>query len=249
VPYDPELYFIGEEITLAVRAFTHGYDFFHPTEVIVWHEYTREYRAHKHWTDHDKGVEVTWHQRDRVSLEKVRAFLQSPWVGPYGLGEARTFDDYEAYAGVNFRLKRAQAYTRQFEEPPNPPADPEWADRIKSYALSLAIEKSRLPQGLADYRFWYVGVHDRDSREIFRQDADREEVAKLLADPSPVVLLHRPFDTEQVPATWTVWPVSESRGWLEKIEGPILPEHRPITLVTALLDIGRERIGRPFAQH
>jgi hypothetical protein len=30
VPYDPYLYFFGEEITLAVRAFTHGYDFFHP---------------------------------------------------------------------------------------------------------------------------------------------------------------------------------------------------------------------------
>jgi hypothetical protein len=30
VPYDPELYFIGEEITLAVRAFTHGYDLFPP---------------------------------------------------------------------------------------------------------------------------------------------------------------------------------------------------------------------------
>jgi hypothetical protein len=251
VPYDPELYFIGEEITLTVRAFTHGYDLYHPSEMIVWHEYTREYREHKHWTDHnhDKGIEVAWHQRDRASLEKVRAFLQSPWIGAYGLGTERTFDEYEAYAGVNFRLRRAQEYTRRFEEPPNPPADPGWADRITSYALALAIEKSRLPQGLDDYRFWYVGVHDKASQEIFRQDADRAEIEKLLADPSPVALLNRSFDTEQVPASWTVWPVSESRGWLERIEGPILPEHRPITLVTALLDIGRGRLGRPFTEH
>ena len=56
--------------------------------VIVWHEYTREYREHKHWTDHnhDKGVELAWHQRDRASLEKVRSFLQSPWIGAYGSG-------------------------------------------------------------------------------------------------------------------------------------------------------------------
>ena len=31
--------------------------------------------------------------------------------------------------------------------------------------------------------------------------------------------------------------------------GPILPEHRPITLVTALLDIGRGKLDRPFAEH
>ena len=80
------------------RAFTHGYDLFHPTEVIVWHEYTREYREHKHWTDHnhDKGVDVAWHQRDRVSLDKVKRLLESPTVGPFGLGTARTFADYEA---------------------------------------------------------------------------------------------------------------------------------------------------------
>jgi len=58
VPYDPDLYFVGEEISLTVRAFTHGYDLFHPPEIIVWHEYTRQYRT-KHWDDHVKtrGIE------------------------------------------------------------------------------------------------------------------------------------------------------------------------------------------------
>jgi hypothetical protein len=35
LPYDRNLYFIGEEITMTVRAFTHGYDLFHPSEPIV----------------------------------------------------------------------------------------------------------------------------------------------------------------------------------------------------------------------
>jgi len=39
VPYDPNYYFHGEEISLAARSYTHGYDLFHPTEVIAWHEY------------------------------------------------------------------------------------------------------------------------------------------------------------------------------------------------------------------
>jgi len=40
-PYDPGLYFHGEELSLAVRDFTHGYDLFHPTRDILWHSYSR----------------------------------------------------------------------------------------------------------------------------------------------------------------------------------------------------------------
>ena len=35
VPYDPKYYFHGEEISLAVRAFTHGYDLFHPHKIVM----------------------------------------------------------------------------------------------------------------------------------------------------------------------------------------------------------------------
>ena len=112
VPYDPELYFIGEEISLTIRAFTHGYDLFHPPEPIVWHEYTRAYRP-KHWDDHvkEQNVEAEWHQRDAESLAKVQQFLTAPTIGPFACGAVRSFADYEAYAGLSFRHKRAQDYT------------------------------------------------------------------------------------------------------------------------------------------
>jgi hypothetical protein len=42
VQHDPEFYFHGEEISIAARAYTHGYDLFHPHKVVVWHEYTRK---------------------------------------------------------------------------------------------------------------------------------------------------------------------------------------------------------------
>jgi hypothetical protein len=45
VQHDPEYYFHGEEISIAARAYTHGYDLFHPHRVIVWHEYTRKGRT------------------------------------------------------------------------------------------------------------------------------------------------------------------------------------------------------------
>ena len=44
MPYDPDIYFSWEETTMAVRAFTHGYDLFHPSTVVTWHEYSPDYR-------------------------------------------------------------------------------------------------------------------------------------------------------------------------------------------------------------
>src|SRR5205823_4031879 len=145
VPYDPDLYFIGEEITLTIRAYTHGYDLFHLAEIIVWHEYTRQYRT-KHWEDHvrTQGVEREWHERDVVSKEKVKRFLAEPYVGPFGCGAARTFADYEAYAGISFRHRKVQDYTRRGSEPPNPPAPPEWAERVRSYRLEIGLDSAAL---------------------------------------------------------------------------------------------------------
>src|SRR4029079_9904483 len=51
VPHDPNLYFIGAETNLEVRAFTHGYDLFNPHRIVLWHEYTRRGRR-KHWDEH-----------------------------------------------------------------------------------------------------------------------------------------------------------------------------------------------------
>ena len=52
VPYDPNLpyLFVGEEILHSIRAYTHGWDIFTPTENIVFHEYTRASKP-KIWTD------------------------------------------------------------------------------------------------------------------------------------------------------------------------------------------------------
>lgn len=127
VPYDPGLYFHGEEITLAVRAYTWGYDFFHPPEVLLWHEYSREYRP-KHWDDHieSAGVEVAWQERDRISKQRVRQLLLDPIVGEYACGPERTLAQYEAYAGINFCHRKVQGYTLRGAEPPNPVTDNDW---------------------------------------------------------------------------------------------------------------------------
>ncbi len=135
VPYDPELYFIGEEATLAVRAFTHGYELYHPGEHIAWHEYTRVGRA-KHWDDHvpARVGSPAWDARDRISRAKVTRLLHSPWLGKLGLGRERTLADYERYAGVCFRERRVLG------EPVSPVAPPASASPA---TLAAATDRPR----------------------------------------------------------------------------------------------------------
>jgi hypothetical protein len=101
VPYDPELYFLGEEQTLAARLWTNGWDLFGPTQNIVWHCYMPKSRP-LHWEDHKH-----WGQIDIRSLERIRRVLRindAPIdVGRFDLGTTRSFDQYMEFSGVNFR--------------------------------------------------------------------------------------------------------------------------------------------------
>ncbi len=223
VPYDPELYFHGEEITLSIRAFTHGYALLHPPEHIVWHEYTRAHRT-KHWDDHVRahGVAREWHECDAASRAKVRRFLLGEDVGGFGCGGARSFAEYEAYAGLSFRHRAAQDATLRGETPPNAPAAPDWPMEEREWRVRIVLDRATLPlAALAAPRLWYVGVHDADNKEIYRQDAVGEELRSLAEGVADQIVIERSFDSIRRPLTWTIWPVGRDGEWAEKATGAV----------------------------
>jgi hypothetical protein len=96
VPHDPTLYFTGEEMNITLRAFTYGYDLFHPHIVIAWHEYTRKNRQ-KHWDD-DKE----WWKKDSISKQHYKKFIEQLKLSvsadtKYGIGKERTIEEYGSY--------------------------------------------------------------------------------------------------------------------------------------------------------
>jgi len=109
--YDPNLYFRGEEITLSARAYTQGYDLFHPTFPIIWHYYLRP-TEQKHWDNHQngKGFIINTNVRDAKAKERVRKLLgiekNNINFGRYGLGKHRNLHQYELYAGLDFANKK-----------------------------------------------------------------------------------------------------------------------------------------------
>jgi hypothetical protein len=223
VPCDPDLYFTGDESTLGVRAFTHGYDLFEPSRVIVWHEYTRADRR-KHWDDHLGSGGRAWHERDAVSRARIRQLFDEPSLDAFGLGTKRTLEEYEAYAGISFRHRKLQDYTRHNLEPPNPPADRDWPLQVAAHCIKITVDPARLlPTALDDAAFWYVAVHDPEGRDLHRWQIPREELTeyeRTLVDGQPLALTAE-FESQAHPCAFTVTPYSESRGWLSPLSGSI----------------------------
>ncbi|WJK43725.1 GlcNAc-transferase family protein [Solwaraspora sp. WMMA2056] len=104
VPYDRHIYCQGEEINLATRAFTWGYDLFHPVEVLAWHYYVRPDRV-RHWMDHGGPGDDHWYAWDRAGRRRVATLLRYPMVGGFGSGPVRSMAAYQEYAGIDFRTR------------------------------------------------------------------------------------------------------------------------------------------------
>lgn len=217
VPYDPEYYFHGEEISLAVRAYTNGYDLFHPHKVIVWHEYIRKDKA-KHWADNE------WSERDKNAKEKNRKLLgvDEPAVAieTYGLGSARTLKQYEQYAGIEFLTRKVHKHTIEEKYPPTPLED--YDSHLAAYK-KYCIDVYRPSVSEPDYICWAVAFKDALGNEIYREDASPEEIANILKqDPeNKFVQIWRKFYSNTEATSWIVWPNTHSKGWLDRIEGKL----------------------------
>ncbi|MGC2160324.1 MAG: GlcNAc-transferase family protein [Silvibacterium sp.] len=222
VPYDPDLYFLGEEIAMTVRAFTQGYDLFHPIENVVWHDYLRA-GARKHWGDHTEANRVARPsgELDEKSRSKVQRLLLGIPVDTFGLGKVRTLADYEAYAGLSFTHRKAQLYTVRMKEPPNPEAPSNWMATIHPWIVKVMVPRSRLHEdALEDPAFWYLGIQDDRGYEICRLDVMPDTLAPLRGSDEQIALICE-FPSEATPSAWTMQPMSRSKGWLPMIGSPL----------------------------
>ena len=123
VQHDPSYYFYGEETNVGVRAYTYGYDLYHPNKIVAWHYYTREKRP-KHWDDHIiEGSD--WSKLDNDSTNRHKKLFGMDGFeklidSVYNFGDVRTIEDYEMYAGIRFNDRYISEYTQNNLFPPNP---------------------------------------------------------------------------------------------------------------------------------
>lgn len=220
VPYDPELYFHGEEISLAIRSYTHGYDLFHPHRVIAWHHYTRE-GFKKHWDD-----SKDWNELNAKSYKRVKILLGVDGEDPnqidfkhYGLGKKRTLHQFERFAGVDFKARRFHQDVISEKVAPIVYKDEETFQKELVNRFKHCIDIYRGDLQDTDYDFWCVVFKDENNKDMFRKDADANEIKSIMSSNPTDKFVHvwREFDTSVKPYKWTVWPHSISKGWETKI--------------------------------
>lgn len=220
VQHNPDFYFHGEEISITVRSFTHGYDLFHPHRVVLWHEYTRNGRV-KQWDD-DKEW---WKLNEKSHLLNRRLFgmdgeHQEGHDGKYGLGNLRTLRDYEKYAGLLFEKRAVQDYTIQKHYPPNPDfnTDQEWLNSFtKNFTHCINLDFNEFKE--EDYDFWAITFHDENGNEIYRKDCTEQEIKNYLS--VKFINICRNFLVTNNPKSWSVWVHSKSKEWIKQYTGNI----------------------------
>lgn len=175
VPYDPYIYFIGEEIAHAARYFTHGWIGYTPNRCVIHHYYARKTAA-KHWDD---GKE-TWPKLNLASYKRVRHLLGVETtsdhnalaeIEKYGLGKQKTLADFQAAIGVNFN---AEVIDRSRQESvanilaavadPKPPLSTHEVGNLGTYAcrhghLLLPRHDAYIGKSLIAYGDWLDGLN------------------------------------------------------------------------------------------
>ena len=114
VPIDPFLFvFFGEQMDIATRAFTHGYNIFSPTINIAFHIYDRSHRKTFWELTNQKPLETLSHFRlyvklGMIDIQKIPKEYHFIFIGldRYGLGTERTLEEYEKISKINIHEEK-----------------------------------------------------------------------------------------------------------------------------------------------
>jgi [Skp1-protein]-hydroxyproline N-acetylglucosaminyltransferase len=105
-PYDGRLQhlFFGEEVSMALRLFTHGYNLYAPPETVCFHLWSRAHRP----VPLDDGMCCSpemRRQQEQLRKTSHEVVLQQLRGTGRGLGAARTVSEFAAALGVDFQTK------------------------------------------------------------------------------------------------------------------------------------------------
>ena len=223
IKHDPDIYFSGEELNLTVRSFTHGYDLFHPHRNIIWHATMREERNGKLiWDDQSKRGDPMWWKQQDIGRAKIRQLIRVEYNGfdltGYDLGTVRSLRDYEKYAGIHFKKKSFQKYTKDNKFPPNPVIEDEreWED---SFMFSFYHLVNVTPRELTekDYDFILIAYDDENGIGIESRFIEDDRLRQFLEHGTPIHY-EEMFMTDKTPSRVVYWGHSKERGWAERVE-------------------------------
>lgn len=188
---DPDHFFCTEELATSIRAFTNGYEFYHPYVPLLWHQYDNP--ARKVWDDQSESsaansvTSMTLEDRTSAALRKTLALVGLSTgadigdFGNFGLGSQRTLLQYERYTGINFRLRAVHEESLAVQEPVSALEtieDNEW-ERNLVYFRSMRVHifcTTRCPSFPASV---LVSSYSSDGATLLTRELSRPELQAL----------------------------------------------------------------------
>lgn len=131
VPYDPNcpFVFVGEETSMGIRYYTHGWDLFSPCTNIVYHLLKRTYRktfweqVYKKNSVVDESTRIERRHMEREGLQRIHMLIKGLLKDEkYNIGTVRSIQDWENYVGIILSTKTA---TERAFQGVSPDANPE----------------------------------------------------------------------------------------------------------------------------
>jgi hypothetical protein len=102
-----KMFFWGEEILMAIRFFTHGYDLMLPDSQNVYHLYYDPaigFKNLRRQVFSDFPSESA--ELDKISQNELEDIILNRRIDGQALGTARSLEEYENYASIDFALKK-----------------------------------------------------------------------------------------------------------------------------------------------
>lgn len=202
VRQDPNQFFFTEEIVMAARAHTHGYDFFHPHLPLLWHDYASS--APEVWedlTEEAKLKELIPESADDLAFASVGRALSLLGIQPndnpsdstcYGLGGLRSLHHYERFAGLSFSHRGVHRSATDLGEPEPEHthlSDEQWeSGLICKRTMQISVNLT----AASDFEVYSVEVamRDRSGRESPIKSLSLEEICTLV-EHSALEFAHR----------------------------------------------------------
>ncbi|MDR0423741.1 MAG: hypothetical protein LBH46_04105 [Rickettsiales bacterium] len=115
IQYDENLFFAGEEPTIAIRCFTKGWDILPCMDSLIYHLYNVENHqkdriSRKINVNVDNDNISKMRQRHLLNIEKTRNVKALKDMDKYGLGQERTIREFEHCSGVCFNKEKTRLF-------------------------------------------------------------------------------------------------------------------------------------------
>lgn len=108
LPFDAHIPFWGDEISMAARMWTHGYDIYQPDKVVIYHYWRRDelVSVQPYRNPNNRQGQLSYQRvRHLLGLEKAQDARAIENLDHYGLGTVRPLSELWEFAGIDWQTQ------------------------------------------------------------------------------------------------------------------------------------------------